>query len=139
MSRLRDIAIRVVAAGGGGYGLAILHEVRGMLEDLVDLGREATIDLRGLPMGPGDYERLKEWLGAGEVTATVDAMGPTRVYETAYPGVWWVTHYNPDEEVIADRLEITLQPEILRSHPADAHAGLDRLRARLEELRVSAS
>jgi hydrogenase-1 operon protein HyaF len=133
MSSLKDIPVKVVtpALGGGGFALAILHELQGMLERLVASGQESCIDLRSLPMGPGDYQRLQDLLGQGEVSATVQAMGPTRVYETAYPGVWWVSHRNQADEMVADRIEVCLQPEMLKSHPADVEEGLERLKAQL--------
>jgi hydrogenase-1 operon protein HyaF len=102
-----------------------------LLNDLVTSGKSASIDLRSLPLLPGDYEKLKEVLGQGEVSATIDAMGLTQVCETAVHGVWWVTHYNSDETLIAEFIEVTTMPEILRTHPADAHAGLELLHSRL--------
>jgi hydrogenase-1 operon protein HyaF len=133
MSGLNDIAVKVVTSGPQGFALAILNEIQGMLEALVRSGSESGIDLRSLPMGPGDYQRLKDLLGQGEVTATVEAMGPTRVYETAYPGVWWVSHYNEAEQMVADRIEVCQQPEILKSHQADIEEGLDRLKGYLSQ------
>jgi HupH hydrogenase expression protein len=145
MSGLKDIGVKVVTSAPaearepdgdgyqGAYALAILHEIKGMLEGLARAGKEDSIDLRSLPTGPGDYQRLKQLLGQGEVSATVEAMGPTRIYETVYPGVWWVTHFNADEEVIADRIEVTLQPQMLKSHPSDVTEGLERLRSCLQE------
>jgi hydrogenase-1 operon protein HyaF len=109
----------------------ILHEIRSLLSDLVTVGKSASIDLRSLPLSPGDYEKLKEVLGQGEVSATIDSMGSTQVRETAVHGVWWVTHYNNDETVIAELIEVTTMPEILRTHPADARVGLDLLQSRL--------
>ena len=105
----------------------VLHEIRSLLKDLVTSGKSASIDLRSLPLLPGDYEKLKEVLGQGEVSATIDAMGQTQVRETAVHGVWWVTHYNSDENIIAESIEVTYIPEILRTHPADARVVLDLL------------
>jgi hydrogenase-1 operon protein HyaF len=109
----------------------ILHEIQSLLNDLVTSGKSASIDLRSMPLLPGDYEKLKEVLGQGEVSATIDAMGPTQVRETAVHGVWWVTHYNSDETIVAEFIEVTTMPEILRTHPADARVGLDLLHSRL--------
>jgi hydrogenase-1 operon protein HyaF len=114
-----------------GNAMPILHEIEALLNDLVASGKTAAIDLRSLPLLPGDYARLKEVLGQGEVSATLEALGATQVRETAIHGVWWVTHCNSDASVIAEFIEVTYLPEILRTHPADARAGLDLLRARL--------
>jgi hydrogenase-1 operon protein HyaF len=72
-------------------------------------------------------------LGEGEARATVDVAGETIVRETAYAGVWWVTYYGADKEVVADRIEITLVPAILKSHPADISAAAERLRHYIAE------
>lgn len=135
MSNLKGIPIAVADDDAGlalsGNADPILHEVRSLLKDLVESGKSASIDLRSLPLFPGDYEKLKEVLGQGEVSATIDAMGPTQVCETAVHGVWWVTHYNCDATIIAEFIEVTTIPEILRTHPADARSGLDLLQSRL--------
>lgn len=135
MNDLRGIPVVMADAGSpastNGNAAPVLHEIQSLLKDLVESGKTAAIDLRSLPLLPGDYEKLKEVLGQGEVSATVDAMGPTQVRETAIHGVWWVTHSNSDATVIAEFIEVTTMPEILRTHPADARAGLDMLHARL--------
>ena len=135
MNDLKGIPIAVADDAAGltlsGNADPILHEIRSLLNDLVTSGKSASIDLRNLPLSTGDYQKLKEVLGQGEVSATIDAMGPTQVRETAVHGVWWVTHYNNDSTVIAEFLEVTTMPEILRTHPADARAGLDLLQSRL--------
>jgi hydrogenase-1 operon protein HyaF len=135
MNDLKGIPIAVADDADGltlsGNADPVLHEIQSLLNDLVTSGKSASVDLRSLPLLPGDYEKLKEVLGQGEVSATIDAMGPTQVRETAVHGVWWVTHYNCDATVIAEFIEVTDMPEILRTHPADARAGLDLLQSRL--------
>ena len=116
-----------------GNAMPLLYEIEFLLGDLLATGKATSIDLRSLPMLPGDYEKLREVLGDGEVSATIDAMGPTQVRETAVHGVWWVTHYNSDHTVIAEFIEVTYVPEILRTHPADVRVGLDSLRSRLNQ------
>lgn len=138
MNHLKGIPIAVddtlpAAALSHGNATPLLHEIEVLLSDLLSAGKSASIDLRSLPMLPADYENLRAALGDGEVSATIDAMGPTQVRETAVHGVWWVTHYNSDDTVIAEFIEVTYIPEILRTHPADARLGLDRLRSRLTE------
>jgi hydrogenase-1 operon protein HyaF len=131
MSGLKDIAVKVVA--GPGYAGALLHELVSMLEALVARGEENAIDLRSLPLAAPDYEQLKALLGQGEVRATLQVLGPSHVVETAYPGVWWVTHCDPAGEVTAECIEVTWVPEMLKSHPLDVGEGLVRLRKTLQE------
>ena len=111
----------------------LLREVAVHLQHLLDGGEPAAMDLQGLPMLTADGRaQLREALGTGEVVATVAVMGNTEVAETAYPGVWWLTDYGADGELLSEQIELTWVPERLRSQAADAAAGLDRLRARLE-------
>ncbi len=131
MNRLSEIPVEVVAvdAAAGGYAPAILREVEASLAALVEHGKTSRIDLLSLPMGPRDYERLREVLGQGEVSASIDALGPTQLRETVVHGVWWITHWNTDGAKVAEFLDITHVPEILKSHPDDARAALARLRS----------
>lgn len=138
MNTLNEIPIEVVALdpscdAGSGYAPAILREVETSLAMLVESGKASRIDLSSLPMGPHDFERLREALGQGEVSATIDALGPTQVRETEVHGVWWITHMNIDGAKVAEFLDITHVPEILKSHPDDARAALARLRSHLNE------
>ncbi len=138
MSRLDRIGVKVVSEDAAlertvGNVLAIANEIGTLLTNLANSGQGASIDLRNLPMAPGDYEILRTVLGKGEVSAVVLALGPTRITETAVRGVWWVTHHNSNEEVVAEFIEVALIPEILKTHPDDVRDGLALLRARLAE------
>jgi hydrogenase-1 operon protein HyaF len=111
----------------------LLHEIRHALTRLADGEDGTVIDLKRLPLAPGEEERIEETLGTGEVRAEVDALGPTLIQETSYPGVWLVTHKNADDVVVARFIEVTYIPELLRSQQADIDAGIDRLE---DELRT---
>ena len=74
---------------------------------------------------------MREVLGTGEVDARIDALGLTRVRETAVGGVWWVTHRSRAGEILAEFLEVTLVPEILCAQSAEIGPTLDALAARL--------
>ena len=136
MSQLHDIPVILLQPGAetAPNGRALLMELEGLLADLVTQGREGSIDLRSLPLSPGDRAFLERHLGHGEVEAEVSALGPSRVQETAIHGVWWVRHYNSNDEVMAEFLEITHCPDIIRAHPADVRDSLEELRATLVEL-----
>lgn len=107
----------------------ILNEVMHAIDRLLETDEPTTIDLAGLPFGPGELEHLEATLGTGELAAKLDALGTSRIRETAYPGVWWLEHRNAFDEVVGRYLEITRTPEILSSQDADIIAG----RARLED------
>ena len=112
---------------------ALLAEIAACLEKLANDGTTGSIDLNSLPFSPGEYEQLRQMLGQGEVSAHIEAIGPSEIIETRYPGVWWVTHYNVEGDIVADMLEITTIPEIFKSQPEDIIAGLELLRAKLND------
>lgn len=109
----------------------LLHEVKHALDNLIKNGETAIIDLRSIPLAPGEEEKILESLGVGEVQAKLDALGPSEIIETRYAGVWVVTHYNDEESVIGRFIEITTMPEILRSQSEDVIEAYNRLAATL--------
>jgi hydrogenase-1 operon protein HyaF len=133
MASLGEIPVRVEGEGKVEFGNArpILGEVRHALERLLDSGEPTQIDLGAMPFGPGDEDRLLDWLGRGEVTASIEALGPTRIHETALRGVWLVEYLNADEQRIALHLEIDEVPRLLRAPHEDLRDGLAELDAQL--------
>ena len=103
------------------------------VEALTERGTSGIIDLRAMPITPGDYGVLEEVLAEGEVKATIDAAGLTEVRETLYPGVWWIRHRNEAGEVVGEFIEVTASPEILKSPMDDVQEGLADLAALLEQ------
>lgn len=109
----------------------ILHEIRHALAKLAQSGESASIDLRSIPLAPGEEDRLLNALGQGEVSAKLDALGPSEIIETRHAGVWLVTHYNEDDSIVGRFIEITIMPEILKSQQEDIEDSLARLEAEL--------
>lgn len=134
-NNLKDIPIyaQTEEAYSVGNIRALLSEIAAFLEKLEETGETGMIDLNSLPFAPGEYEQLRQTLGQGEVSARIEAIGPSEIIETRYPGVWWVTHYNVEGDIVADILEVTAVPEIIRSQPEDVIDGLARLKAQLDE------
>ena len=110
----------------------LLNEILHAVDRLLDTGESTNIDLAGLPFGPGELEHLEATLGTGELSAELDALGTSRIRETAYPGVWWLEHRNAHDEIVGRYVEITHVPEILSSQDADIAAGRARLREQFE-------
>ena len=117
----------------------ILHEVVHALDRLLDTDEPTVIDLASLPFAPGELDKLEEYLGTGELTAELNALGQSQIRETIYPGVWWLEHHNTEGDVVGRYIEITRTPEILMSQEADITAGRARLGDRLEEHQEEAS
>ncbi|OGT16921.1 MAG: hypothetical protein A3J49_11805 [Gallionellales bacterium RIFCSPHIGHO2_02_FULL_57_16] len=136
---LQDIVVKVEAAGTSSIGnvTAILTEIACLLEKLASNGETGLIDLKSLPFSPGEYEQLRLALGRGEVSARLDAIGASEIIETHFPGVWWVTHYNVEGDIVADLIEVATVPNILCSQPEDVRAGLERLHAILSQSAAS--
>ena len=112
----------------------LLHEIRHALRNLLDNGETTTIDLRGLPMAPGEQDQLLEILGKGEVSAHLEALGKSEIIESSYAGVWLIIHYNNNGEVMGKFIEITRMPAILKAQAADMEESLAALQMRLEEI-----
>lgn len=113
--------------------IPLLHEIRHALRKLLTDGSETCIDLRALPMAPGEETRLVETLGKGEISVQMQALGKSAIYETRYPGVWFATHFNSNDEILGKYIEITHMPGLLKSQREDIAAGLHQLEEKLHE------
>ena len=122
------------AARMTGNLIPILNEIRQALADYLATGQPKTIDLLAMPFAPGDEAALLQALGGGEVSAELQALGASRIWETRYAGVWLVDHTNESGERLALQVEITDVPELLRSQPEDMHSALEALDGNLESL-----
>ena len=87
---------------------------------------------RGIPMAPGEEDRIVGFLGRGEIEARLDALGPSEIVETAYPGVWLVTHFNEADEVMAKFVEVATVPTLLATPEDDLHDSALRLSEALD-------
>lgn len=121
------------ASGPARFGSApaVLHQIRHALAHLIATGEPSCIDLAALPFGPNDQEQLLDALGAGEVRASIDALGETRIQETRYNGVWLVDYRNGEDERIGLQIEIAPVPRLLQAPPEALAPALDSLTAAL--------
>ena len=131
MSALDSIAVQTEIETGNVRPL--LHEIRHALVRLAEGGDGTVIDLQSLPLAPGEERRIEEALGPGEIAAELNALGRSSIAETSYPGVWLITHWNTEDEVIGRFIEVTHIPAVLQSQPEDVQAGLQRLSEELEK------
>lgn len=136
MTRLQDIRIAVQPAATAPASRsvsAVLHEVATLLDALLKSGAGGVIDLMSLPLTSADRLALREVLAPGEVRASVSALGESIIEETVFCGVWWATHRNAGDERVAEQIEVTFVPALLKSDADDARDGLERLRRQLDE------
>ncbi len=135
MATFADIPIRIEQPDAEpqqfGHAVPILNEIRHALARLAEQGETTRIDLGAMPFGPGDEARLMALLGQGEVAAQVDALGPTRIWETRFAGVWVLDYANVDGERIALQIEVDEVPQMLRAPRADMTDSLAALDAAL--------
>lgn len=110
-----------------GFSASLLAEIAALLEQLAGTGVGGAIDLRSLPMDTEERAGLEMFLGQGEVDAKLSTAGSSEVRETKYPGVWWVRHHGVDGRITSELIEVTLVPEILKTHRDDLPGGLQRL------------
>jgi hydrogenase-1 operon protein HyaF len=111
----------------------LLHEIKHALAELIDSGKTHIIDLRSIPLAPGEEEKIISALGVGEVQAQLNAIGPSEIIETQYAGVWLVTHKNDENEIVSRFIEITRLPDILSSQTEDIEDAYTLLSANLSE------
>lgn len=127
---LDAIPIHVVPAdapGLSGNAPPLLREVAEQLRRLLETGESSAIDLAALPLTPADLDWLREKLGAGEISITLQANGESTLNETACPGVWWVTHRNAQGAVVAQFIEVTFVPDLAKTDPRDVEIGREYL------------
>ena len=117
----------------------LLNEVKHALDNLIKNGESTVIDLRSIPLAPGEEEKILNTLGCGEVHAQLNALGPSEIIETQSAGVWIVTHHNDEDEIISRFIEITTMPDILCSQKEDVIAAYNDLATSLEDNSVEKS
>lgn len=116
----------------------LMHEIRHALKRWLEQGEEHVIDLRSIPLAPGEQDRLLEQLGEGEVNARLSIQGASDIIETRYPAVWLITHYNESGSITGRFIEVCEVPGILTSQPDDIRAGLERLEDQLSNAETTA-
>jgi hydrogenase-1 operon protein HyaF len=110
----------------------LLYEIKHGLNTLIETGKSTIIDLRSIPLAPGEEDKILNTLGQGEVQAQMNALGLSDVIETRYAGVWVVTHFNDEGNIISRFIEVTTMPEILNSQTEDIMTAYSQLTETLE-------
>jgi hydrogenase-1 operon protein HyaF len=136
---LDAIPIHVIHPSSGEPGLSgnappLLRELAEQVRRLLETGEPSAIDLSALPLTPADLDWLREKLGGGEISVTLQAGGESTLDETACAGVWWVTHRNEQGGVASQFIEVAFVPELVKAHPADVAIGRERLEFMVSDL-----
>ena len=132
MGGLDSIPVRVEGGVDVGYATdnlrPVLLQVEQALSDLIERGEPTIIDLAAMPFSEQDERQLREQLGLGEVSARLEALGPTLIQETGYSGVWLVEHQDAQQRRLTLHIEIAMIPEILQTPRDDLSDALAALR-----------
>ena len=108
---------------------SILNELVQHLQNLIENGQPHSIDLARQPLTSIDLIELEKLLGKGELSITLNTIGDSEIFETAFSGIWWVKHYTADQVLISQFIEITNIPDIIKSQPEDMQLALSRLKS----------
>jgi hydrogenase-1 operon protein HyaF len=111
---------------------AILYEISALLQQLLETGEDGIIDLNTIPLSPQDYQYLEDVLSQGEVEATVSTLGLSTIFETRFTGVWWIKHFDENDQLVTELIEVTHIPAILKSAPRDIEDGLTLLQQQIQ-------
>jgi hydrogenase-1 operon protein HyaF len=105
----------------------LISEIRHALQKLLNQNEPTCIDLNSLPFSPDDEQILQQRLGKGEIQAELNSLGISRIWETQISGVWWIEHFNAENQKTNQYLEITWIPDILKSQIEDVRDSLEQL------------
>lgn len=114
--------------------IALLHEITTLQEQFIASGDIGQIDLKTLPLTEGEHKALDAILKTGELRCELDAAGRSEIFETVLPGVWRMRYFNIDDELIAELIEISEIPEILKADIGEMEEGMNALKAQLSEM-----
>jgi hydrogenase-1 operon protein HyaF len=136
---LDAIPIHVIHHPMGDPGLTgnappLLRELAELVRRLLESGDPSAIDLSALPLTLADLDWLRERLGSGEISVTLQSNGESTLNETACPGVWWVTHRNEQGAIASQFIEVAFVPELVKAHPQDVEIGREQLELMISEL-----
>ncbi len=126
------IVVEPVAPHPSDNALALLTEITAAVERLLTQRTPTRIDLQTLPLTAADRQRLQTLLGEGEVVCYLNAFGRSTAQESQMSGVWWITHCDEAEQVIAESIEVADFPAFCAAQPEDMAIGLRQLQSCLE-------
>ncbi len=131
---LADIKIQVEKPEYDSGNLqSILAEIKFALQQLLEQKKVHCIDLRAMPWSQGEEQKLEKYLGKGEVLIELNTLGKSTFYETRFSGVWLVSHYNQEDELIAKLIEITYLPEMIFAQTEDIKNSLEQMNKALNQ------
>lgn len=112
--------------------LPVLAEVRSRLHAYRAGSPGHVVNIGRLPMTPADEALIGKALGEGPVRALCRGYGVSRVDSTACRNVWRVRHFNSDDKLLANVIEIADVPDIVAAPAEDVRDGAPALADAME-------
>ena len=137
MSGLAEISVSVESSVSEDLSrnvIALLHEITTLQEQFINTGEIGQIDLMTLPLTSGEQKALDTVLGVGEVRCQLDAAGRSEINETLMPGVWRIRYFSVNDDLVAELIEISEVPEIIKAGMDELKDGMQALKAQLTEI-----
>jgi len=123
------LAIDLDHADGAGTmnALPVLAEIRDHVGRYQPGCPGTAINIGRLPMNPADEDLINRALGDGPVHATCRGYGVSQAASTGCRNVWRVRHYNADDKLLANVIEIIDVPDIVAAPEEDIRDGVRAL------------
>lgn len=93
-----------------------------------------VVNLTLLPHAPEDLVWLEQCLGSGALTILSRGYGNCRITATGLRHCWWVRHFNADDRLILDSLEVVDVPAAALAAAEDLEDSAERLVGIIEAL-----
>lgn len=113
---------------------SILHDIEVALQVLVGHGTETVIELNSENIDSQTEKQIRDFLGSGEVKATLEIFGKDIIQETTIHGVWWVYHADDSGAILTKSIYISYVPSILPAQQEDVEYSLSVLRKKMSRL-----
>ena len=98
-------------------------------------GLPHVVNLTLLPQTEQDLALLDQALGEGPVTLLSRGYGNCRVSAAGVQNVWWVRHFNSEDRLILNTIEVTSAPAAILAAQEDIDDSAERLAEILDALR----
>ncbi|MBK1721024.1 hydrogenase expression/formation protein [Thiocystis violacea] len=143
-SRVRDVAFKGAATAAIGErelaegvltGRSILTELNEHAAAWRFGDLPHVVNLTLLPHTPEDLEYLTAKLGLGPLTILSRGYGNCRISATGLRHCWWVQHFNSDDRLILNSIEVVDVPSAALAAQEDIDDSAERLAEILEAVR----
>jgi hydrogenase-1 operon protein HyaF len=130
-----QVPIPVPLPAGAMNAPAVLIELNAQVAERRSGDDPHVVNLTLLPQTPADLKLLDQVLGTGPVSLLSRGYGSCRVEATRLRHCWRVRHYNSEDRMILDSIEVTPAPVAILAAQEDLEDSAERLAEILTALR----